>query len=68
MRLVRGDDCKIFEIRNKNIEYLRRFWAKQKIIRQGKRGLCFLPEVVYNKIAVSWGVYPAVRGEIKQEP
>ena len=38
---------------NKNIEYLRRFWAKQKIFRQGKWGLCFLPEVVYNKIVVS---------------
>ena len=48
-----GADCKIFEIRNKNVEYLRRFWAKQKIIRQEKRGLCFLPEVVYNKIVVS---------------
>lgn len=53
MRLVRGADCKIFEIRNKNIEYFRRFWAKQKIIGQEKRGLCFLPEVVYNKIVVS---------------
>ena len=50
--------CKIFEKTNKITEYLRFFWAKQKIIPAVQMGLCFLAEVVYNKIAYLESVCP----------
>ena len=43
---------------NKITEYLCFFWAKQKIIPAVQMGLCFLAEVVYNKIAYPEGVCP----------
>ena len=45
--------CEFFEKRNKILEYPAGLWAKQKIIKQVRAGLCFFVEVVYNKIAVT---------------
>jgi hypothetical protein len=44
---------KFFLKRDKIGGYSKRNWAKQKIIDERALGLCFLLEVVYNKIAVS---------------